>query len=78
MSIVLCVFCCASRAVFLRACRVDSARRVVWCAAERVPGERAVRGGLVPDDGGVLLGVPQAGGHRPTEAAALHHEPQQV
>lgn len=50
----------------------------VCLSAERVPGERAVRGGLVSHDSGVLLGVPQAWCHRPAEAASLHHESQQV
>lgn len=49
-----------------------------WFAAERLLGERAVRGGLVRHDGGILLRVPQARGHLEAEAAALHHEPQQV
>lgn len=47
-------------------------------ATEWIPRERAVRGGVVPHDGGVLLRVPQAWRHRSTEAAAVHHEPQQV
>lgn len=60
----------------LHGCRILYVR--IRCVAERVPGECAVRGGVVSDDGGVLLGVPQAWGHRQAEAAALHHEPQQV
>lgn len=47
-------------------------------SAEWVPGERAVRGGMVSHDRGVLLGVPQAWCHLAAEAAALHHEPKQV